>query len=599
MTYTLNRLLPPLLCLLLCLLAPALLAASPSAVVVMGRAPANPPGAFAKLTDEALNDEIAKLEASMAQQPVDTEMLMLGELLHERAGRRYLADVEAFEEALVAYESGATTVEPKVPERDMKPLIALYEAMQTRFGPRAASAAQSLYQLAWARYESADERGAAADWRAFAARYPKHRLHTEVLFRLGEHLFDFGPVQDAQKVYEQALAKRSMGPLRDKLMYKLAWCHFRLDALDASLKAFLRLLAHYDTTGEAGVLRDEAVKYAAQIMAMDDRDGDGKPDQRRAPKALVKRHLSTGAAHEVAVLLAFAESLKEREAHADAAVAYRLLLERAPLDRVALDANQGLIAALDKLRDLDGAAAARLKLSERFGPGSAWRQSHGGEPKLAGRADGAAEEALRMRAMRYHQSAQRLHKGKLDAQAAKRFRDAVAAYDDYLKRYPAHGTQSYEARFSRADALFESGLYPAAVAGYQATFDADDGAVHREHSAFGIIKASAELIRAAVAARRLPARADPDRPAAPSTAASPEPLPSEVKAWLAACVQYISAGPAVVNRRRVGAIALRRADMLARFAHHAQARTELELIRARFADQTVAADALLGKLPAK
>ena len=542
-------------------------------------------------------------------------MFRLAELYFEKAQVDNEVMLTQYERDRDLYDRGKIPEEPQEPRVDFAEATKLYSEIIRRFKDfRYRDVA--FYMMGYTQYQSGLEREARDSWLALATAYPDSRFAAEAWMRVGEYHFDYGEWKQAEKAY-LAAARYEDSKFYDMVLYKLAWTHFQQYNYDAAINGFKRLIAHYYSEGGEGglgsALKQEAIDYLARSLAEDDWDGDGEKD----PGAGVQRalaYLNDGEAYELDILLAYAKSLyelHEPDKYREAAIVYRTLIDRDPLNARNPEFHERLIEVFDLAGDLEGAVRERGQLVALYSRGTEWYRANLGNAQATTRADRLVEEALRVRARSHHALAQNLKvqarsegNPALLEQARLEYERAAAAYRQYLEAYP-HRKESYEIRFLLAEALYWSERYLDAAAVYAEVRDLTGQSEYREVAAFAAIKAVEQHMENLQKAGDLPEKAlamDADEPPEAGETrrgteivrATPEQLPEVVTPWVEHSDKYVEMGLAHEGNEDFPVQqSYRIALMYYNFRHYDEARTRFEAILKAWPTKTEATFAVM------
>ncbi len=242
-------------------------------------------------------------------------------------------------------------------------------------------------------------------------------------------------------------------PLYARAVYKLGWTYYRMDDFAHAVEAFTRLLDHYVAearkTGSrpGGEVWPEAVQYVAVSFA----------DERGGGVARARSWFASlgGRPYEAEIYARLGDVYYEQTRFADAVAAYRLVIARAPLSPEAPKIQAKIVQALARDRRFEEEARERQVLVAAYDDKSAWWQANKGDPDLLKEVRELGENSL-SRAAAFHHAQAQAHKqaGKLEMAVAE-YREAAAAYGEYLRRFP-RSKAAYELQYAYADCLYNS-----------------------------------------------------------------------------------------------------------------------------------------------
>ncbi len=489
-------------------------------------------------------------------------MFRLGELYYEKAQEEFLLAEAEYTKQRALWERGKIAEEPEEPKKDYSRVISVYETLLSRF-PDYALADAVRYALASCLVETEMPERSVAVLRDLLEKHPDSQWVPEAWLRIGEYYFDIGRYEAAIEAYEEAVRKR-VPKYYEVALYKLAWSHFQKYDYPTAIRIFKTLISHIDEAkGELGIgaqLRSEAVEYLGISLADDDWNGDGIPD----PDATVSRavsYLSDGKPYEREVLEKYADTLYQQHEAAKypmAVEAYRAVIARDPLHPGNAAIREKIIGVYDAMRDMEKMIAERLDMVREFGPGSRWYEANRGRPEVIARVDRQIELALENAAKFHHRRAQELKAqaaatgdSSFGAASLKEYREAAAAYAEYLARFP-QTKEAYELTYYYADCLYYSFQFEAAVAVYQKVRDWPGRTEYLEPAAFAVIDSLEKEAAKRVKEGRMPpdqvpgeiqeVREEEAREGEGKVTVTPRPIPPLTRDWIAAVDTYLERG---------------------------------------------------------
>ncbi len=465
-------------------------------------------------------DAIAAFEEFLTRYPNDPRytpdvMFRLAELYYERSSDDHAVAMRDYEEELKKLDPEKNIAPPPEPKIDFNKSIALYTRLLTDFPTYKLNDA-SWYLLGYCQEKQEDFEKARGSYEQLIARYPKSRFTTEAWVRIGEYYFDAYDVADAlsqaANAYEHAVAD-TKHPLYDKAMYKLGWVYYRMDRFDDAVARFLALVDFYE--GEAkkkgeeevgGDLRNEALQYTA-ISFVDEKWGS-------LAKAQETFARMGGRRYEGEVYRRMADVYFDQTKHPEAIEAYRLVLQKDPLNKDAPKIQQRIVQAYERDRRLEDAFAESSKLANMFVAGTPWHEKWKRDPEVVQAAGELAEKSLYSTAIYHHQQALVYkQEGKFD-QAKAAFETAAKAYDGYLGRFP-RSKNAYEMEFYLADCLYNSFQFAAAAKHYAAVRDSSQDVKYQLDAAYSAVLSNQKAFDLEVkagTAKQYPVLKSTDRP---------------------------------------------------------------------------------------
>ena len=394
-----------------------------------------------------------------------------------------------YEEQLKKLDPEKNPTAPPEPKVDFGKSIALYHRLITDFaGYKLNDASYYLLGYCLEKQEQFDEsRKAYTD---LIAAYPKSKFTTEAWVRIGEYYFDAfnetAALEKAADAYEHAVEDKTH-PLYDKALYKLGWTYYRMDRFDDAVSRFVALIDYYQDQAKkkgdeeaGGDLRAEAIQYTA-VSFVDEKWGSLQKAQEMFQKL-------GGRPYEGEVYRRIADIYFDQTKHPEAIEAYRLVLQKDPLNKDAPQIQQKIVQAYERDRKLDEAFAESSKLANMFGPGTPWNEKWKRDPDVLLAATELAEKSLYSTAVYHHQQALVFkQEGKLE-QARATFETAAKAYGGYLQRFP-RSKNAYEMEFYYAECLYNSFQFAEAAKHYAAVRDSSQDVKYQGDAAFSAVLA--------------------------------------------------------------------------------------------------------------
>jgi TolA-binding protein len=493
-------------------------------------------------------DAIAAFEEFLQRYPNDPRytpdvLFRLAELHFERSSDDYNLAMREYEETLKKSEAeaGATSAPPAEPKKDFAKSIALYGRLIGEFATYRLNDA-SLYLLGYCHEQQGDPEKARENYLALIDRYPKSKFTTEAWMRIGEYYFEAYDQPDAlakaADAYEHTVSD-TKHPLFDKALYKLGWTYYRMDRFDDAVARFLALVDHYQAVAKSkgdeevgGDLRTEALQYTA-VSLVDEKWG----SLARAREVFAALG---GRPYEAEVYRRMGDIYYDQTKHPEAIEAYRLVLQKDPLNKDAPQIQQRIVQAYERDRKLDESFAESSKLSSMFLPGTPWNEKWKRDPDVILGANELAEKSLYTSATYHHQQALVYKQdGKFElAKAA--FEIAAKAYGTYLHRFP-RSKNAYDMEYYWADCLYNSFQFEEAAKHYAAVRDSAQDTKYLQDAAYSTVLALQKQldldIKAGTVAARKPLKST-ERPEGEKL--TPIELHESEKRLVAASDRYLS-----------------------------------------------------------
>lgn len=463
---------------------------------------------------------ISLLEDFIGQEPEDVPemadaLLRLGELRWELARTGYL-------EAFGAWQAVPPENRGPEPRPDYTPVLALYDRILARH-PDFERIDFVLYLEAYALTEIDEVERALAHYRRILTDFPTSRFTADAHFALAETSFANQRFAEALPEFDAVLQHRE-SDLYDMSLFKSAWCLWHLGRSAEAATRFRQVL---DLDGGQALtaaqrqrlldLQDEALGFLIQVFTEDESNtAEG-----------VFRFLEEigGAQYADRVLVRLSLTYMEQGRFEQGIAAYRFLLQRQPNDARAWFWQRQIASAQAALGDAPGTLEALTALADGYLAPAPWVAQQS-DPAVVAEASREIEEALRVRAMRWHEIAQR------DAvnspQAARRsFENAEAGYALYLAHF-GEGEHAYDLRFYRAEILFhrlerkaEAGLEYLGVARQNPTGPYSRDALYNAIGSFELVRDGQLTLCQQQRAQGATTTPAATTPAATPTAASP------------------------------------------------------------------------------
>jgi cellulose synthase operon protein C len=439
-------------------------------------------------------DAISAFEEFLTRYPSDARytpdvMFRLAELYYERSSDDHTIAMRDYEENLKKLDPEKNPTLPPEPHIDFSKSIALYQRLIKSFPAYKLNDA-SYYLLGYCEEKQEKFENAKAAYLELIAAYPKSKFTTEAWVRLGEYYFDAYDEPDAltkaADAYEHAIVDATH-PLYDKALYKLGWVYYRMDRFDDSVSRFFSLADFYQAEarkkGEeevGGDLRAEALQYTA-ISFVDEKWGSLAKAQEMFAKL-------GGRPYEAEVYRRMADVYFDQTKHPEAIEAYRLVLQKDPLNKDAPQIQQRIVQAYERDRKLEEAFAESSKLANMFVPGTPWHEKWKRDPDIVLAAGELAEKSLYSTAIYHHQQALVYKQEQKFELAKSAFETAAKAYQSYLGRFP-RSKNAYEMEFYWAECLYNSFQFADAAKHYAAVRDSSQDVKYLNDAAYSAVLA--------------------------------------------------------------------------------------------------------------
>ncbi|MCZ7687343.1 MAG: tetratricopeptide repeat protein [Sandaracinaceae bacterium] len=445
-------------------------------------------------------------------------LLRLAELRWEQARATYLETFAAWQQ--VPPESRSE--EP--PRPDYRVSVQLYDRILTNH--RGFDRYDLvLFMKAFAITEAGRVEEALALYRRILAEFPESRFVPDAHMALAESRFAEADFAGALERFDQVLRYRD-SDLYGMALFKSAWCLWRLNRTTDAARRFRQVLDLGRGRGQVSAdqrerlreLQNEALEYLIQVFTED--------ESNTAADVFAFLEEIGGERYADRVLVRLASRFYEQDRWERGIEAYGLLLERLPADERAPRWALAVARGQGAIGDAGAAVQALERLAESYLEGSDWVRQQS-DPEVVAEARDMIERAIRVRAMRSHDLAQRQNQRAL-------FERAEELYAIYLEHFP-ESEQSYDLRFYRGEILFhrlerwdDAGRVYLAAAQQSPTGRYTRDALYNAIGAFERVR-EAQLERCTQQRSARPAAAPPQpapTPAAATPAAQPGAAPA-------------------------------------------------------------------------
>ena len=383
-----------------------------------------------------LLEEFIREEPENAPEMPDA-LLRLAELRWELARAQYLDNFAAWQQVPPENRSENS------PGPDYTVSVQLYDRILERHRdyPRYDLV---LYMKAFAMAEAGRPDLALDLYRRILAEFPDSRFVPDSHMALAESRFAEGDFPGALERYDMVLPFRD-SELYGMALFKSAWCLWRMNRTTESATRFRQVLDLGRGRGDVSAdqrqrlreLQNEALEYLIQVFTED--------ESNTAQDLFAFLEEIGGERYADRVLVRLASRFYEQDRWENGIEAYRLVLERIPADPRAPRWQLSIARGRASLGETDAAVEALEVLADNYLAGSDWVRQQT-DPEIVADTRDMIERALRVRAMRWHDLAQRENTRAL-------FERAEGLYAIYLEHFP-DSEESYNLRFYRAEILF-------------------------------------------------------------------------------------------------------------------------------------------------
>ncbi len=410
-------------------------------------------------------------------------MFRLAELYFEVADEDFLAENEEYDRLGDLFDAGKLDYLPEPPEKDYRKSIALYKKIIRMF-PDYDDLGAVYYMLGYTYSDEAsrneDPEKARETYEAMVEAVPDSQYRAQAFVRLADIHFEENSLSTALLYYEQILEEfetrrqkepESEWPRQDRqlfelALYKVAWAYYKLDDLEIAIGHFTDLIewaeAKEARTGRTGDLKPESVRYLAISLAdlSQEEPEVGFPGIEplvESPMQFSMDKLDALGPERpwtFEVLVQVAGVLLEQARFEEAIDAYELLQQRYPLAPEGPEFQNTVIVLYQNLPlpDLDGAAQARVELTNRYGLSGKWYDVNKNNKAAIAAATEYILQSLQWVAYSYHDRAN-------TSGDPNDYLLAAQKYEEYLERYP-FADNAYELNFYLAETLLGAGESP-------------------------------------------------------------------------------------------------------------------------------------------
>lgn len=464
---------------------------------------------------QLLEEFIAEEPETAAEMP--DALLRLAELRWEEARARYLTSFAAWQQVPEENRSA----EP--PRPDYSVSVQLYDRILTRHRDFDRYDLV-LFMKAFALTEAQRIEEALALYRQILEQFPQSRFVPDAHMALAESRFAEADFPGALERFDQVLRYRD-SDLYGMALFKSAWCLWRMNRNTDAARRFRQVLdlgrgrgqVSSDQRQRLRELQNEALEYLIQVFTED--------ESNTAADVFAFLEEIGGERYADRVLVRLASRFYEQDRWERGIEAYGLLLERLPADERAARWQLAVARGRGAMGETNEAVEALELLAANYLEGSDWVRQQS-DPELVAETREMIERAIRVRAMRSHDLAQRQDQRTL-------FERAEQLYGIYLEHFP-ESEQSYDLRFYRGEILFhrlerwdDAGQVYLAAAQQNPTGRYTRDALYNAIGAFERVR-EAQLERCTAQRSARPVQpTPPPQPAAPPDPATPEAAPAE------------------------------------------------------------------------
>lgn len=310
----------------------------------------------------------------------------LSELLFQLSEWEVQREKLYFELAMIKYdnemqlfERGKLKQEPIEPSLAFKTTLSINQEILEKY-PEVPFLNKVLYRTGICLFEIGQKDSSKKIFLKLVTEYPDTTYLAEVLFRLGECYFDEGDYEEANNVYNQIL-ENWKSPFFAMALYKIGWCHYRLNNYSDAICTFyyllndIKLLENYNSEllGKSQVqLKDEIMEYITLTFS----------DFGGASSLFEFTERMGGSSYTPYFLHKLGKTYVKRDFFEDAIESLNLLITKYPFYEKLPEIFLIFFQCYEKMSDMNKAYALHDLLIKYCGSKSKWSQLHKREEDL-------------------------------------------------------------------------------------------------------------------------------------------------------------------------------------------------------------------------
>jgi TolA-binding protein len=412
----------------------------------------------------------------------------LGELYYRAENAAYAKSYETFEKNMQQYDQAMSDFrngvidtiprEPNAPVLDHKRSMESYR-IAMKADPSSPFRAAAEYSLAWSFNDLARFDSAYVHMHTVATEFPDHPHTPQAWMFCGEYHFDKANLKDALAAF-YAVMKHPESEWFDEALYKVAWTQYRLSNPEKAISSFLALVDLGGGKFGHALLEKESMDYIA--ISFSETDATGEKGLSRA--TAFARKLGDPE-RGCQILHRLGQVFRDQGRYGMAKKTYNYILSTYPSYRQNPVVEAELLAVLERDVNTEISIAQKYTYFKKYNSTSKWAKSQADSIRL--RADSTASKMLYDAAISYHQMALQKNNDTL-------YRQAVAAYTDYINHYPKSPLAN-ECHYNLAEIQFSTGNYREAAEEYIAVSRRYPDSKYKETAAWNAIVASQNLLK--------------------------------------------------------------------------------------------------------
>ena len=442
---------------------------------------------FGELANQKRQEAIDQLKMILTEQklPPNTkaEMLMrLAELYFEQSKYEYNVEMNAFDKRYEKWFNLPEAQQKKTPEPKIitkkstaytKKSIENYRNILQNY-PNYPRVAEALFFLAFMLNDVGQEKEALEMYNKLVRSYPESNFVPDAWNAIGEYYFNNNNAFKALMAYKKA-AEFPKSRIYTFALYKMGWCYYNVGEYDTAIDTMKDLLAETDRRereGEGGggiSLREEALRDLVIFFS--------EKDDLQAAKEFFIRY---GEKKYYRKMLGKLGSKYIEQGKNELAIqTYRELIMDNPLAGDNPAHQNEIINAYQKRDQFEDAKSEIEKLVVTYGRDSRWARENGDNKNALKESERLIEKNLYDIAVENHQQA-------LKRRSSKLLKLAQSNYAAYLDYFPS-GQRSYAARFWYAEVLYKRKKFELATEQYELVVAADGKGKHLKDAASNTI----------------------------------------------------------------------------------------------------------------
>ncbi|MEM6533066.1 MAG: tetratricopeptide repeat protein [Myxococcota bacterium] len=423
--------------------------------------------------DEAIA-KLRKLIPTIDDGPQQADLMFrLSEMYWAKARFKNLRAMEEWDNRIEQWsQRGSKGREPRLEDTrafaeakaHKKNALALYRRILDRYD-RYERKDEVLYNLGNSLYESGERKEGMSMYYTLTKQFPRSRYTPDAWLQLGEHFFNVNNLASAERAYNEAMnASRNLekhggdeARVFSYALYKLAWCDFNLQDYETALDKFNQVIEYAKKQRSKEMskrdriqLYEEALSDMVRVYShLDAFDGAFEFYQREVGKR-----------DAYAYLHRLARRYNDEGKYALEIKTYRRLNNENP-DAPQAPGNQtGIMSAYAQLGRNNNVRKEARRLIDLYSPGGTWWRANAGDAQVQRQALEVVERELAGLVVEQHRAAQ-------ETKLVETYLLARDLYKEYLTKFTST-ENAYKFGFYYAEILFELDQFRDAAEAYSA-----------------------------------------------------------------------------------------------------------------------------------